>query len=142
MTKHIQRIGVVGAGQMGRGIAQVAAQAGIHVVLIDTNLDLVRQAFTRIDSDLLKLVEKGKLSGSEHEAAAARLEAADAPAALAGCDFIIEAAPESEALKREIFAASAPHAKAHPGHQHLVDLDHQAGGRDPAPDRSSSACTS
>ncbi len=91
--------------------AQVAAQAGIHVVLMDANLDLARQALTTIDTGLLKLVDKGKLTGSEHEAASARLEAADAPAALAGRELIIEAAPESEAVKREIFAAVAPHAK-------------------------------
>jgi len=111
MTRDIQRIGVVGAGQMGRGIAQVAAQAGIHVVLMDANPDLARQAITTIDTGLLKLVDKGKLTGSEHEAASALLEAADAPAALAGCELVIEAAPESEAIKREIFAAVAPHIK-------------------------------
>ena len=111
MTRDIQRMGVVGAGQMGRGIAQVAAQAGIQVVLMDANIDLARKAISTIDTGLLKLVDKGKLTGSEHEAAAARLEAADAPAALAGCELIIEAAPESEAVKREIFAAVAPHAK-------------------------------
>jgi 3-hydroxybutyryl-CoA dehydrogenase len=111
MARNIQRIGVVGTGQMGRGIAQVAAQAGIHVVLMDTNIDLVRQAIATIDVDLLKLVDKGKLSGSDHEAAWARLEAADAPAALAQCEIVIEAVPESEALKREIFAAVGPHMK-------------------------------
>jgi 3-hydroxybutyryl-CoA dehydrogenase len=111
MARDIQRIGVIGAGQMGRGIAQVAAQAGIHVVLMDANLDLARRAIMTIDTGLLKLVDKGKLTGSEHEAASGRLEAVDAPAALAECELVIEAAPESEAVKREIFAAVAPHTK-------------------------------
>jgi 3-hydroxybutyryl-CoA dehydrogenase len=110
-TVDIQRIGVVGAGQMGRGIAQIAAQAGIDVVLLDANLDLAQQAVGKIDHGLLKLVDKGKLSAIAHENAVARLSAAGAPSALKDCQFVIEAAPESEVIKREIFAGIEPHTR-------------------------------
>jgi 3-hydroxybutyryl-CoA dehydrogenase len=112
MTIDIQRIGVVGAGQMGRGIAQVAVQAGLKVVLMDANIDLARQSVMQIDATLVKLVDKGKLSANDHEAAVGRLEAAGAPAALAECQLVIEAAPESEAVKREIFTSIQGHTKA------------------------------
>jgi 3-hydroxybutyryl-CoA dehydrogenase len=111
MARDIQRIGVVGAGQMGRGIAQVAAQAGINVVLMDASIDLARQGVAKIDTGLLKLVDKGKLGAHEHEATMTRIEAVGAPAGLATCDLVIEAAPESEVVKREIFAAIEPHTK-------------------------------
>ena len=107
----IQRIGVVGAGQMGRGIAQVAAQAGIDEVLMDASLDLAQQAVSKIDQSLLKLVDRGKLSGSAHESAMGRLHAAGAPSALAECPMVLEAAPESEAIKREIFATIEGHTR-------------------------------
>ena len=108
----IQRIGVVGAGQMGRGIAQVAAEAGIDVVLLDANADLANQAVSKIDHALLKLVDKGKLSASVHESTVSRLHPAGAPSALKDCQVVIEAAPESEVLKREIFVSLEGHTKA------------------------------
>jgi 3-hydroxybutyryl-CoA dehydrogenase len=111
IQRDIQRIGVVGAGQMGRGIAQVAAQAGIDVVLLDASLDLAQQAVGKIDHGLLKLVDKGKLSASAHESAVARLHAAGAPSALKDCQIVIEAAPESEVLKREIFVGIEAHTR-------------------------------
>jgi 3-hydroxybutyryl-CoA dehydrogenase len=102
-ARDVSRLGVVGAGQMGRGIAQVAAQAGVDVVLLDASVELAEQAVGTIRRTLDRLVEKGKLAPADRDAAASRLSPAGDYAALAGCDFCVEAAPEKEELKVDIF---------------------------------------
>ena len=99
----IKRFGVVGAGQMGRGIAQVAAQSGLSVVIVDSDIDLAKRGIEQIDRTMVKLVDKGKLSADEHESALKRLTPAGDHIALSECDLVVEAAPEDEAIKREIF---------------------------------------
>ena len=99
----LRTIGVVGAGQMGRGIAQVAAQAELEVVLLDASLDLARAGVDRIGQTLDRLVAKGKLSQDAREQIVARLRPASDYEALEACEYVIEAAPESEPIKREIF---------------------------------------
>ena len=69
----IERIAVVGAGQMGAGIAQVAAQAGLSVVLADASADLARRAVDKLGATLGKLVEKGKIPAAERGALLARI---------------------------------------------------------------------
>jgi 3-hydroxybutyryl-CoA dehydrogenase len=101
----IRSIGVVGAGQMGSGIAQVAAQAGLDVVLLDANGDLAAKARARIGDLLGKLVAKGKLDAAAASAAVERIHASTDYSAFAVCQFVVEAAPEDEAIKVKIFQA-------------------------------------
>jgi 3-hydroxybutyryl-CoA dehydrogenase len=100
---EIRRLGVVGAGQMGQGIAQIAAQAGVDVMVVDAALDFAQIGVGRIKKQLDRLVEKGKLDGAARDATLGRLRAGGAHKDLAECDFVIEAAPEKEELKLGIF---------------------------------------
>jgi 3-hydroxybutyryl-CoA dehydrogenase len=101
----VTKIGVIGAGQMGSGIAQVAAQAGVDVVLLDAQPDLAARSRGKIGDQLGKLVAKGKLDTAAASATVERLHPASDYAALAGCQLVVEAAPESEELKAKIFRA-------------------------------------
>jgi 3-hydroxybutyryl-CoA dehydrogenase len=101
----IERVGVVGAGQMGRGIAQVAAAAGVQVVLVDAEAALAEKGRATLVGQLDKLVEKGKLAAAERDAQAARISAGDGMAALGNVDFVIEAASEQLEVKKRLFAA-------------------------------------
>jgi len=99
----IHCIGVVGAGQMGRGIAQIAAQAGLDVVVLDASETLAEQAVDRIARALDRLVSKEKLAAEERDQVVARISARSRFEDLERCDFIIEAAPEREDLKLDLF---------------------------------------
>jgi 3-hydroxybutyryl-CoA dehydrogenase len=99
----IKTIGVVGAGQMGRGIAQVAAQAGLDVILVDASLKHAEAAVELIAKGLGRLVDKGKLGAPERDRAVARLAARGHVEDLGPSDLVIEATPEIEALKLELF---------------------------------------
>ncbi len=99
----LQKVGVVGAGQMGQGIAQVAAQAGCDVIIVDAAPDFAQQGVAKIKKQLDKLVEKGKLDGAARDATMAKLSHGGAHKDLANCDIVIEAAPEKEELKMQIF---------------------------------------
>ncbi len=101
----IQRIGVVGAGQMGSGIAHVAALAGKDVVLSDVSDALVEKGLSVIRKNLGRQVEKGKVTAEARDAALGRIAHAVDVAALAGCDLVVEAIVEDEAPKRKLFAA-------------------------------------
>jgi len=101
----IARLGVVGGGQMGQGIAQVAAQAGIDVALVDVKREYADAAVGKIKKVLDRLVERGKLDAAARDATLGKLHAVDAHADLGDRDFVIEAAPENEALKIEILAS-------------------------------------
>ncbi len=96
-------VGVVGTGQMGRGIAQVAAQNGCLVTLVDAEVALARNAVTTVDTVLGRLVDKGKISPSDRHATMGNLTAAADLSDLADCNVVIEAVPEDEALKCDIF---------------------------------------
>jgi len=97
-------IAVVGTGVMGRGIAQIAAQAGIKVLLHDTRANAALAARGYIVDTFAKLVEKGKLSADAAERAAGNLAVADELEALSGCHVIVEAIVEELQAKRELFA--------------------------------------
>ena len=97
-------IGVIGAGQMGAGIAQVAAVAGYRVLLSDREVTLAEKGKSGIAKRLGSAVEKGKAIASEAEAALARIEAVGDYAAFADATIVIEAATEREEIKRAIFA--------------------------------------
>ncbi|MEM6455791.1 MAG: 3-hydroxybutyryl-CoA dehydrogenase [Acidobacteriota bacterium] len=99
----IRTLGVVGAGTMGAGIAQVAAQAGLTTRLVDINPDALAGGLARIDKSLAKLASKGKLSDEEAAAARARIHDADQLDALADCDLVVEAVVEKFAVKEAVF---------------------------------------
>lgn len=98
-------VAVIGAGAMGAGIAQVAAQAGHGVLLYDTRSGAAEQAIVNIDNQLAKRVAAGKLAPEQHAACIARLQPCDSLEGLADCGLIIEAIVEILAVKRELFAA-------------------------------------
>jgi len=100
---EVNKIGVVGAGQMGQGIAQVAAQAGLDVVVVDAAPDFAQAGVGKIKKTLDRLVEKGKLEGSARDQVMARLRAGSGHHDLRDCDVVIEAAPEKEELKLALF---------------------------------------
>ncbi|MFW3613780.1 3-hydroxybutyryl-CoA dehydrogenase [Billgrantia antri] len=101
MTK--QAIGVVGAGTMGQGIAQVLVASGFPVQLYDVADEQLGRAQAAIDKGLSKLVAKEKLGEAEKGEAMARLELTTSLEALRGCEVIVEAAPEQPALKEKLF---------------------------------------
>ncbi len=100
----VRKLGVIGAGQMGGGIAQVAAQAGIDVVLVDAQREWAERGKKRIDGALEKLVQKGKLKTEERQAIVARIELADNYSGFENCDVVVEAATENQELKKKIFS--------------------------------------
>jgi 3-hydroxybutyryl-CoA dehydrogenase len=110
----IGRIAVVGAGQMGSGIAQVAAQSGIPVVLVDGVPGLAAKAHGKLAASLAKLVEKGKITAEVRQGTLDRIQPADDVAAAAGADLAIEAIVEKIEPKIELFrkldALLPPHA--------------------------------
>jgi len=99
-TEHII---VVGAGQMGAGIAQVSLQAGLRVTLVDVSKEGLAKGADRIRAGLAKLVEKGKLDDAKRKAAEANLATATSPTEVKDVDFAVEAVTENEDLKRRIF---------------------------------------
>ncbi len=101
---EINSIGIVGAGQMGAGIAQVAAQTGLKVLLVDISSAQVEKGIARISKGLDRLVSKGRLSASEQAEIVSRIHGATSIEALKDADFIVEAATENEELKKKIFA--------------------------------------
>jgi len=107
MTMQIRRIAVIGAGTMGHGIAQAAAQAGYDTTLCDINDELVAAGMDRIRANLAKGVELGKVEQADADAALARIETCTDLAALGEVDMVIEAIPEDLELKRGTFARLA-----------------------------------
>ncbi len=104
MATEIQRVGVVGLGTMGAGIAQVCIQAGVETVGREVTDELGERARERIAHYLGRGVEKGRLTAEERDAALARLTTTTELSDLAGCDLVIEAVVEELDAKREIFA--------------------------------------
>jgi 3-hydroxybutyryl-CoA dehydrogenase len=105
MAISIDTVGVVGAGQMGAGIALVCAQAGINVLINDVAEERVRNALATINTSLTRQIAKGQLDEAGRKAAIDRLGIAANFEELAKCSLVIEAASENEEIKRKIFAA-------------------------------------
>lgn len=99
----IRTVGIVGTGQMGSGIGQVAAQAGMSVLLYDVNQEIVDRTLGNIQKGLVRLTDRGKLSPDEQDAILSRLRGTAVLEDLSGADVIIEAAPEDSAIKEELF---------------------------------------
>ena len=100
---EIKTLGVVGSGQMGSGIAQVAAASGLSVVMSDIKKDFLEKGFSAIEKSLDRLVKKEKISKEEKEAIMGRIEGTTAIGDMAKADFVVEAATENEDLKLKIF---------------------------------------
>src|SRR5206468_561252 len=101
---EIRKVGVVGLGTMGAGIAQVSVQAGFETVGRELTDELGERGRATIERYLTRGVEKERISEAERDAALARLTVTTELSDLADCDLVIEAAPEELDLKREIFA--------------------------------------
>ena len=109
----IRTIGVVGAGQMGNGIAHVMAQAGFDVLLNDINQDALARAVATIDKNIERQVTRGKTSPEDKAAAMARIRTTQAIADVGQTDLIIESATEREEIKNKIFESLTPHLAPH-----------------------------
>ncbi|NIY71735.1 3-hydroxybutyryl-CoA dehydrogenase [Marivivens donghaensis] len=107
----IQKIGVVGAGQMGNGIAHVCALAGYDVVMNDVSADAMAAALALIGKNIDRQVSKGTVTAEDKDAAMARISTTAELSELGTCDLIIEAATEKETIKQQIFDALLPHIK-------------------------------
>ena len=107
----IKTIGIIGAGQMGSGIAHVCALAGFDVRLSDLDAGALDRARDNIDRNIVRQVARGKVTEADKTAALKRISTGTDYAAFRDCDIVIEAATEKEAVKREIFKQLVPHLK-------------------------------
>jgi 3-hydroxybutyryl-CoA dehydrogenase len=105
MTFNIETVGVIGAGQMGAGIAEVAAQAGLIVSLTDVAEERVNAALATINGHLSRQVAKGQIGEAERKAILDRIQVARTLDKLSDCDLVVEAASENEEVKRKIFTS-------------------------------------
>ena len=104
MAVNIQNVGVIGAGQMGNGIAHVCALAGYSVMLNDVSADRIKAGMATINGNMARQVAKKTISEDDRKDALARIKPAEKYDALAACDLVIETATEKEDVKRKIFA--------------------------------------
>ncbi len=107
-SSMIQIIGVIGAGQMGNGIAHVAAASGFKVKLLDAAEPALAKALATIGKNFDRQIAKGKMAEEEKTAALARIETGTNYSMMADCDLVIEAATENEAVKKQIYAQLCP----------------------------------
>jgi len=108
MVEKIGSVGIIGAGQMGGGIAHVAAHAGYDVLLYDLSPEQIQKGIATISGNMARQVASGKLDEQARTAAIARIRPAESINDLAGVDLAIEAATEDEAVKRKIFQQICP----------------------------------
>ena len=111
MAFNIKKIGVIGAGQMGSGIAHVCALAGFDIKLNDVSADRVKAGIATINGNMARQVSKKRISEEDRQAALKRIAPADKFDAFEDCDLVIEAATEKEDVKRAIFATLCPALK-------------------------------
>ncbi|MCV9936444.1 3-hydroxybutyryl-CoA dehydrogenase [Boseaceae bacterium BT-24-1] len=111
MDQQIRTVGIIGAGQMGNGIAHVASVAGFNIKLHDVAEERINAALATIDGNMARQVSKGAIADEERRAAMGRITAAPTLEGLGACDLVIEAATESEEVKRKIFNAVCPYLR-------------------------------
>src|SRR6516225_7555763 len=99
MPHSVRKIGIIGAGQMGNGIAHVCALSGFHVLLNDIAPDRVAQGLATINGNLARQVSRQRITDEQRQAAIKRIAAANTLEELGDCDLVIEAATEAEAVK-------------------------------------------
>ena len=140
----IRKVGVVGAGTMGNGIAQACAVSGIDVVMVDVAEAAVQRGLATVTGSLDRLHQEGKDHRRRTRMPREAHPRHDDYDALKDCDLVIEAATENEELKVRILKQvdALARSRRDPRHEHVVDLDHQARGGDLAARTDSSACIS
>ena len=111
MALQIRKIGVIGAGQMGSGIAHVSALAGFDVKLNDLTADRIKAGIATINGNMARQVSRKRITEEERQAALKRIAPAESYEAFGDCDLVIEAATEKEDVKRTIFASVCPALK-------------------------------
>jgi 3-hydroxybutyryl-CoA dehydrogenase len=111
MNLNIRNVGVIGAGQMGNGIAHVCALAGFDVLLNDVAPDRIKSGMATINGNLARQAAKKTITEDDRKAALARIRPADSLEALGECDLVIETATEKEEVKRKIFSDLCPNLK-------------------------------
>jgi 3-hydroxybutyryl-CoA dehydrogenase len=111
MAHTIRKVGVIGAGQMGNGIAHVCALAGLDVLLNDVALDRVKAAIATINGNMARQVSRGRIGEDQRQSALHRISTAEQLESLSDCDLVIEAATENEDVKRKILTALCPGLK-------------------------------
>ena len=108
---RVQTLGVVGAGQMGNGIAHVAALAGLDVRLLDAKTEAVAKAIALIGKNMDRQIAKGAITADDRSAALARIQQANDYSAMAACDLVVEAATEKEDIKKAILKNLIAHVQ-------------------------------
>ena len=108
MTTTISKVGIIGAGQMGSGIAHVCALAGFDVMINDVAADRIKSSLATINGNMARQVTRGLITEEQRKAALEHIVAAPEMEALAEAHLVIESATESEAVKHQIFAAVCP----------------------------------
>jgi 3-hydroxybutyryl-CoA dehydrogenase len=111
MTFNIQKVGVIGAGQMGSGIAHVCALAGFEVALNDISMDRIRSGLATINGNMARQVGSGKITEEERQAALERIRPAASLDDMSDADLVIESATEDEQIKRKILTQLCPGLK-------------------------------
>jgi 3-hydroxybutyryl-CoA dehydrogenase len=111
-AEPIRKIGIIGAGQMGSGIAHVVALSGYDVALHDVAKERVDAAMATIDKNLARQVASGKISDEDRKKALSRISYAETLAGFGDADLVVEAATEDETVKRKIFVALCPFLKS------------------------------
>lgn len=136
MTQPVSRVGIVGCGLMGSGIAEVCAKAGYTVIVREVSRELLEGGLARINGSLDKAVAKGKLSAANRDAARARIIGATDFSAFSDCDLVVEAVAENLDLKRRVFAeldaVTPPHAILASNTSSLAITDMAAATKRPA----------
>ena len=108
MALKIGKIGVIGAGQMGSGIAHVAALSGLNVLLYDVSPDRINSGLATINGNLARQVSRKLIGEADRQTALTRIAPAESMEALGDCDLVIESATENEEVKRKIFSDLCP----------------------------------
>ena len=111
MISKIEKVGVIGAGQMGVGISHVCAASGFDITLVDLSDDILSDAQTTIDKNLDRLLKRGKLSEEEKAKALGHLTMSTKMSDIGNCDLVIEAATEDEEVKKSIYDKACPALK-------------------------------
>lgn len=108
MTLKIEKVGVIGAGQMGNGIAHVCALAGYDVLLNDVNPERIKSGLATINGNMARQVGSGRIREEDRQKALSRISGAPTPGDLVDADIVIESATENEGVKRRIFSDVCP----------------------------------
>ena len=111
MISKIEKVGVIGAGQMGAGISHVCAASGFDITLVDLSDEILVKAQSTIDKNLDRLLKRGKLTEEEKMAALSHLKMSTSMSDISDCDLVIEAATEDEEVKRNIYQQACPRLK-------------------------------